>query len=278
MSFALSNIMIGDGNGVAIKDSGISINGISGSSNYYITSNNYYSQWSNLGNTIYTIGSNVGIGTNTALYTLDCLTTDGIRIPKGTTAQRPTLSNDGLIRYNTTSSNYEGYSNNTWGTLGGSSGGTSIINSGGIASNIPMYYIYNPYKFRATMSADQTVLNNTQTVITFNTKTFDTANTYNTTTYKYVIPQTGYYHFNGMITWGNYTDVTGISHRFRNNGGDVDLLYTTSSGTGYNMATFSDIYFCASNDAYYLDTYQSTGSSKIINQGRCYFSGYFISA
>ncbi len=100
-----------------------------GPSNYYstsnyntYTSNNYIgSQWSNLGSTIYTIGSNVGIGTSSALYTLDCIATDGIRIPIGTTSQRPTTSNDGLIRYNTSTSNYEGYSNLTWGTLGGSS-------------------------------------------------------------------------------------------------------------------------------------------------------------
>ncbi len=44
--------------------------------------------------------------------------TDGIRVPVGTTAQRPTGAN-GVIRYNSTDGVYEGYNGSTWGSLGG---------------------------------------------------------------------------------------------------------------------------------------------------------------
>ena len=50
-----------------------------------------------------------------------------IRLPTGTTAQRPSVgvSTQGMMRYNTTLSKFEGYTYpaETWGTLGGGAGG-----------------------------------------------------------------------------------------------------------------------------------------------------------
>ena len=46
-----------------------------------------------------------------------------IDIPVGTTAQRPGSPNNGMIRYNTTLSQYEGYSGSNWGALGGGATG-----------------------------------------------------------------------------------------------------------------------------------------------------------
>ena len=45
--------------------------------------------------------------------------TSAIRLPVGTTAQRPSGLEDGLIRLNTTLSQFEGYSNSNWRGLGG---------------------------------------------------------------------------------------------------------------------------------------------------------------
>lgn len=46
---------------------------------------------------------------------------EGVLLPRGTSAQRPAAS-DGIIRYNTDTSSYEGYSAGAWSSLGG--GGT----------------------------------------------------------------------------------------------------------------------------------------------------------
>ncbi len=46
-----------------------------------------------------------------------------IDIPVGTTAQRPGSPNNGMIRYNSTLSRYEGYSGSAWGQLGGGATG-----------------------------------------------------------------------------------------------------------------------------------------------------------
>ena len=53
----------------------------------------------------------VGINTNTPNYILEVNSTNAIKIPKGTTAQRPGTVTDGLIRYNSTNNEFEGYGN-----------------------------------------------------------------------------------------------------------------------------------------------------------------------
>jgi hypothetical protein len=69
--------------------------------------------------------------TGTATFTGDVnLTgTGAIDVPAGTTAQRPGSPSAGMVRYNTTLSQFEGYSGSAWGTIGGGAkgGGTDQI-------------------------------------------------------------------------------------------------------------------------------------------------------
>ena len=46
-----------------------------------------------------------------------CNSTGSIKIPSGTTAQRPSPAVNGMLRYNTTIPSIEGYANNTWVTF-----------------------------------------------------------------------------------------------------------------------------------------------------------------
>lgn len=55
----------------------------------------------------------VAIGGATSTYTLDVTGNDAIRIPRGTTAQRPT-NNQGIFRFNTSDSRFEGYNGTSW--------------------------------------------------------------------------------------------------------------------------------------------------------------------
>ena len=67
----------------------------------------------------------IGTRPNVPLVQLEISGTDAIKIPVGTTGQRPSTSltgssHYGYIRYNTTNSSYEGFgSGNAWGSLGG---------------------------------------------------------------------------------------------------------------------------------------------------------------
>src|SRR3989344_312899 len=63
-----------------------------------------------------------GLGTSTPASIFDIYGTDALRLPVGTTAQRPGagLSGVGQVRYNTTSHQFEGYGDNSvWQGLGG---------------------------------------------------------------------------------------------------------------------------------------------------------------
>ena len=84
----------------------------------------------------------VGIGTTAPAASLDIDATDAIIIPKGTDAQRDALTGEaGMLRFNTTDNEFEGYDGTEWGAIGGSSGGGSanIVKktfNGGVAAYV----------------------------------------------------------------------------------------------------------------------------------------------
>lgn len=88
---------------------------------------------------------NIGIGTYTPLVSLEIDRTDAIRIPKGTTSERP-VGQEGYIRYNTLNQQFEGFgAGGQWGSLGGvkSVDGNTYITAesspGANDSNIRLY-------------------------------------------------------------------------------------------------------------------------------------------
>ena len=72
--------------------------------------------------------SRVGIGTASPATTLRISATDSVRIASGTTAQRPGSPAHGDLRYNSTLSTIEGYSNSAWSNL---ASGSSIKDADG---------------------------------------------------------------------------------------------------------------------------------------------------
>jgi hypothetical protein len=57
---------------------------------------------------------NVGIGTTTPAVSLDINKTDSIKIPSGTTAQRPGAPANGMVRFNSDLNGYEVYNSPNW--------------------------------------------------------------------------------------------------------------------------------------------------------------------
>jgi hypothetical protein len=51
------------------------------------------------------------------LQNANFVSTGAVKIPAGTTAQRPALPTNGMLRYNTTLNRLEGYANNAWGVF-----------------------------------------------------------------------------------------------------------------------------------------------------------------
>ena len=63
---------------------------------------------------------NIGVNTNAPTSALDISSTDALRIPVGTSSERPNVQKTGQVRYNTTTSQFEGYNNtSSWQGLGG---------------------------------------------------------------------------------------------------------------------------------------------------------------
>ena len=77
------------------------------------------------GDLISLAAKNIGLGESSPQITLDAGNkTDAIKLPNGTTAQRPTAA-AGMLRYNTTDGQFEGYTTE-WGPIGGGSGTSTI--------------------------------------------------------------------------------------------------------------------------------------------------------
>ena len=83
--------------------------------------------------------------------------TGSVKVPSGTTAQRDGSPANGMFRYNSTTDEFEGYSDGSWGSIGGGGGGSSNLNIDtmtGDGSDTTL-----------TLSIDPTVENNTQVYI-----------------------------------------------------------------------------------------------------------------
>tara|TARA_R100001440_G_scaffold1320_1_gene4384 strand:- start:1849 stop:4029 length:2181 start_codon:yes stop_codon:yes gene_type:complete len=79
-----------------------------------------------MGNAVQTNSSTANIGTLSSLTVSGNILMTGtgaIDIAAGTTAQRPSSPSSGMLRFNTTSNEFEGYNGSSWGEIGGSSGG-----------------------------------------------------------------------------------------------------------------------------------------------------------
>ena len=65
------------------------------------------------------IGQDVATSTSPTFQNLTLSGTDSIKVPAGTTAQRSGSPANGMLRYNSTNGEFEGYQSGAWGALGG---------------------------------------------------------------------------------------------------------------------------------------------------------------
>jgi len=229
---------------------------------------------------MYVSTSNVGIGTF-PYYALDINDTSAIRLPRGTDAQRPSNAN-GILRYNTTSNAFEGYTTSGWGQIGGGpatdlkSATTTINISSATAPSSNMVLtatsstnaiwktpFTNIYICKVHLTTEQSnVVNGAWRDVLMNNKAFDPNNNFNTSTYEYTVPITGYYYINFSLFWINVTANASYWGRVVKNG-STNLLqyhnYTTITGQVIDAA--NSIVFLTTGETLKLQAYNGSGAN-----------------
>jgi len=136
----------------------------------------------------------------------------------------------------------------------------------------------NPYKFSAYMGSTQSTVATTWTKLQMNTEEYDTNSNYNTTTYAYTAPVTGYYFFSVMVQMLSQTGFPflvgfskdGTNEYFRGQ----EIPNTTGNAT---LSATHLIKLTAAETLYPM--YYSTQASKTLNSGIVIskFSGILVS-
>lgn len=127
--------------------------------------------------------------------------------------------------------------------------------------------------FAATLSADQTISQNTYTKVAFDTETFDTNSNYNTTDRRFTPTQAGYYLIGlglGMIQNSGF--MYGTIYK---NGAMDSVIYMTETDAGLHHSKL--IYFNGTTD--YVEAYarmNGGGQLKIFTGSGSFFYGYFV--
>ena len=147
-TLASSNATITGGtiNGTSVGASSAStgaFTSLSASGNLTVTGNATINGNTTLGNAS---SDTITLNANTASVpnNLAFVGTGSITLPNGTTAERPTPA-AGMIRYNSTSGEFEGYNGSAWGTIGGgaSAGGAIYQNKNSVSANFTLDTNYN---------------------------------------------------------------------------------------------------------------------------------------
>jgi hypothetical protein len=174
---------------------------------------------------------NVGIGTATPAVKLAISSTDAILVPVGTTGERPTGAT-GYLRFNSTTTSFEGYNGTAWGSIAG-----------------------NGPAFSAYLSADQTITSSTFTKVQLNAELFDTNSNFDTATnYRFTPTVAGYYQINFIMSAFDSTSPTRCLSVLYKNGSAYTYGsdYTATSGIGTSVGS-AVVYMNGSTD--YLELY-----------------------
>jgi len=138
-----------------------------------------------------------------------------------------------------------------------------------VSGNMPAFSVY------ATSGA-QTVSQNTETVVQYPNKNFDTASAFNTSTYLFTAPVAGYYQFNVSISW---TGLVAANESYmyiqKNSTGTTNILYDVAPAA-YYLLSGSVLLQASVGDTFRVIVYQNNGSKAL--GGGTTFSGSLVRA
>jgi len=151
------------------------------------------------------------------------------------------------------------------------------INASAAIDSTKLSGVANTPSFRAFLNANQTIANNTDTIITFNSETFDTDSAFNTANGRFTVPagKAGKYFFFAQCQWNTGTDFEPYNINIKKNGsrqhyGSVDRNEAS------NTFFISSILDLAVSDYIEIAVYHVLGSSLDVvgSTDVSYFFGY----
>ena len=167
----------------------------------------------------------------------------------------------------------------------GSSGDTITIPSGVTIANSGTATGFggvNSPRFRATMSADQNMSDNSASKIAFNTEDYDIGSCYDTSNYRFTVPsgEGGYYLINAQIHIKSDDDGQHVESfiKLYKNGSATYYSYDNFSGTGNtngNMLYNTQVINLSASD--YIEVYGQINVTTATPQtkgGYSYFQGF----
>ena len=159
----------------------------------------------------------------------------------------------------------------------GQSGETIALGSGATATG---FGSDSTPSFRATMSGNQSIANETFVKGAFNTETWDTDSAYDTSTYRFTVPsgEAGKYCFVSKAAIDNIDDGESITSAYYKNGSRDDLSWSTqwisqsTNGFGY----VNNVYLVDLAVSDYIELYVShkEGGSQDLSATYSFFGGF----
>ena len=138
-----------------------------------------------------------------------------------------------------------------------------------VSGNMPTFASY--------IASNFSLPNSTYTKVGFDTKDWDTANCYNTSTYRYTPNVAGYYQFNVDISFntGQSTEVVMALYK---NGSACRYMLDFRMTTFYTGSASNLVYANGTTDYFEVYVYQVSGGSTLLigGQNQCSFQGFLV--
>lgn len=144
----------------------------------------------------------------------------------------------------------------------------SVTGTAMVSGNMPAFSAY--------LSSTQYPTPSVNTVLQIDTKEFDTANCFNTSTYRFTPNVAGYYQVNGQISVRGATSITRFYLYILKNGTDIRYgtdVFTSANNNGYKSSVSTLIYMNGSTD--YLQLVGAVTASSAQFTADSFSSNYF---
>lgn len=141
----------------------------------------------------------------------------------------------------------------------------------------------NPYKFCAYQAGDLSIPSGVATLVSLDTELFDTNSDFNTSTYSYVAPVTGFYQINaqvGLTAAGASAGCAMVAYMLVNNVAVVNSTIYVGSGSANSVprATLSKLISLTAGDAITLKGQVNEAGRHITgNSATTFMSGFLVS-